>query len=133
MSNFYLYSSLLQPLELSTLLQEHITSICSCGDITVTVTTTSCTGQTAMYSVQLTGVMATEAALLLFTNMQNLTEGLNLGIVTLFSQEDDTNSESNRDDKKISVQPEILAAFVTLSVFIATLLLLLLISVIYLR
>ena len=62
---------LLQPLQLSTLLHEHVTNICSRGDITVTVTTTSCTDQTAVYNVQLTGVMATEAALLLITSLKN--------------------------------------------------------------
>ena len=68
------------------LLQEYITNICSCAHITVNVTVTSCTDQTVMYSVRLTGTMATKAALSLITNMQNLTEGLNLGIVTLFLQ-----------------------------------------------
>ena len=88
-----------------------------------------------MYSVQLTGVMATEAALLLITNIQNLTEGLDLGIATLFLQEDGTSSESNCDDQKITVQSEISIIIVTLSVIIIVLLLLifLLISVVYLR
>ena len=123
------------PSELSTLLQEHVTNICSCGYITVTVTVTSCTDQTAMYSVQLTGVMATETALLLITNIQNLTEGLDLDIVTLFLQEDGTSSESNCDDQKITVQSEIYIIIITLSVIIIVLLLLilLLISVVYLR
>ena len=88
-----------------------------------------------MYSVQLTGVLATEAALLHITNIQNLTEGLDLGIVTLFFQEDGTNSESNCDDQKITVQSEISIIIITLSVIIIALLLLilLLISVVYLR
>ena len=72
-----------------------------------------------MYSVQLTGAIATKAALLLITNMQNLTEGLDLGIVTLFLQKI---SESNYDNQKIAVQIEILAVIVTLNTIIATLL-----------
>ena len=95
------------PLQLSTLLQEYITNICSCGNITVTITVTSCTDQTVMYSIWLTGVMATEAALLMITNIQNLIEGLDLGIVTLFLQEDGTHLESNCDDQQITVQSDI--------------------------
>ena len=122
------------PLQLSTLLQEYITNICSCGDITVTVTVTSCTNQTVMYSVWLTGVMATEAALLMITNIQNLIEGLDLGIVTLFLQEDGTHLESNCDDQQIAVQSDMSTVIIILSVIIAMLLLiLLLISVAYLR
>ena len=88
-----------------------------------------------MYSVRLTGVMVAEAALLLITSVQNLTEGLDLGIVTLFLQEDGTSSESNCDNQKMAVQSEISTAIITLSVIIVVLLLfiLLLISVIYLR
>ena len=72
-----------------------------------------------MYSVQLTGAMATNAALLLITNIQNLTKRLDLGIVTLFLQKI---SESNYDNQKIAVQTEILVVIVTLSTIIATLL-----------
>ena len=72
-----------------------------------------------MYSVMLTGVMATEAALVLIISIQNMTEGLDLGIVTLFLQKI---SESNYDNQKITVQTEILAVIVTLSTIIATLL-----------
>ena len=88
-----------------------------------------------MYSAQLTGAMATEAALLLITNIQNMTEGLDLGIVTLLFQDDGSCSKSNHDDHKIAIhdQPEILAVIIALSVIIATLLLLLLISAVYLR
>ena len=88
-----------------------------------------------MYSVQLTGAMATEAALLLITNIQNLTEGLDLDIVTLFFQEDGTSSESNCDDQKITFQSEISIIIITLSAIIIAflLLILLLISVVYLR
>ena len=125
----------MQQLQLSTLLQEYITNTCSCGDITVTVTVKSCTDQTAMYSVQLTGVMATEAASLLITNMQNLTEGLELGTVTLFFQKDGTSSESNCDDQMMAVQSEMSTVIIILSVLIIVMLLfiILLISVVYLR
>ena len=101
------------PLELSTLLQEKIITICSCGDIIVNVTVTSCTDQTAIYMIRLSGAMATEAALLLFTNIQNLTEGLDLGIVTLFLQEQTNNSELDQNE---SIQSETLAIIVALCV-----------------
>ena len=129
------YLLLLQhPLQLSTLLQDYITTICSCNDITVVVIVTSCTDKTAMYNVWLTGVMATEAALVLITSIQNMTEGLNLGIVTLFLQEDGTCSELNCDNQKIAVQPEMSPVITTLSVITAMLLLILiLIAVVYLR
>ena len=133
----YLHCSLLllqHPIQLSTFLQDYITTICSCSDITVVVTATSCIDKTAMYSVMLTGVMATEAALVLITSIQNMTEGLDLGIVTLFLQEDGTCSELNCDDQKIAVQPEMSPVITTLSVIIAMLLLILvLIAVVYLR
>ena len=87
-----------------------------------------------MYSVMLTGVMAAEAALVLITSIQNMTEGLDLGIITLFLQEDGTCSELNCDDQKIAVQPEMSPVITTLSVIIAMLLLILvLIAVVYLR
>ena len=101
------------PSELSILLQEHVTNICSCGNITVTVTVTNCTDQTTMYTIRLTGVMATEAALLLITNIQNLTEGLDLGIVTLFLQEQTNNSKFNQNEP---VQSKTLAITVILGV-----------------
>ena len=59
-------------MKLSTLLQEHITSICSCGDITVTVTVTCCTDNRAVYNIQITGAMTTKAALSLITSMVSL-------------------------------------------------------------
>ena len=79
--------------------------------------------------------MATEAALLLIINIQNLTEGLDLGIVTLFLQEDGTSSESNCDDQKMAVQSEMSTAIITLSVITIIMLLFILlpISVVYLR
>ena len=81
-----------------------------------------------MYSVWLTGVMATEATLSLITNVQNLTEGLDLCIATLFLMEDVTHSESNCDDQQVAT------INIALSVIIAMLMLiLLLISVAYLR
>ena len=87
-----------------------------------------------MYSVRLIGIMATEAVLSLISNMQNLTEGLDLGIVTLFLQEDGTSSELNSDGQQIAVQQEMSTVIVILSVIIAMLLLiLLLIAVICLR
>ena len=69
-----------------------------------------------MYSIWLTGAMTTK---LLITSMQNLTERLDLGIVTLFLQKI---SESNYDNQKITVQTEILAVIVKLSTIIVTLL-----------
>ena len=42
----------------------------------------SCTNQTATYSIQLPDVMAAESTLLLVTNIQNMTETLDVGIVT---------------------------------------------------
>ena len=87
-----------------------------------------------MYSVQLTGAMATEAALLLITNIQNLIKGLDLGIVTLFLQEDVIHLESNCDDQQIADQSDKPTVIIIISVIIAMLLLiLLLISVAYLR
>ena len=136
-TSMHLYISLLllqHPLELSTLLQEHIISICRCGDIIVNITVMSCADQTAMYSIRLIGVMATEAVLSLITNMQSLTEGLDLGIVTLFLQEDGTSSELNYDGQQMAVQPETPTVIIILSVIIAMLLLiLLLIAVLCLR
>ena len=54
-----------------------------------------------MYNIWLTGAMVTKAALLLITNIQYLTEGLDLGIVTLLLHKI---SESNYDNQKIAVQ-----------------------------
>ena len=101
------------PLQISTLLQEHIISTCSCGNIIVAVTEASCTDQTVIYRIKLIGVMATEAALLLFANIQNLTEGLDLGIVTLFLQEQTNNSELDQNEP---IQSETLAITVSLCV-----------------
>ena len=81
-------------MKLSPLLEQHITNICNCGDITVTIDVTSCTDNSVAYNINFTGVMATDAALLLVTSMQNLTEGLDLGIVVLFLQEQGNNLES---------------------------------------
>ena len=127
------YSSLLQhSLQLSTLLQEYITNICSCGHITVNVTVTSCTGQTVMYSVQLTGAMATKVALLLITIIQQL---LDRRTGPWYCHTVPT--EDFYDNQKIAVQTEILAVIVTLRKYnysnTVTLLLLLLTSVLYFR
>ena len=84
-----------------------------------------------MYSVWLSGALATDAALLLISSIQNITEGLDLGIVTLLLQEDGTYSESNCDDQETA---EMLTIIIILSIVIAMLLLiLLLISAVYLR
>ena len=103
-------------LQLSTLLQDYISDICSCGDISVAITVRSCTDQTAMYSVKLTGVMATEAALLLITKMQDLTEGLDLGIVVLFLKEQIHQSKSNQNN---TIESASLTIIITSNVIIA--------------
>ena len=86
-------------LKLSSLLEAYITNLCNCGDIAVIINVTSCSDKTALYSIQLTGVMATEAAFLVITNIQNLTEGLDLGIAVLFLQEQRNTFESHCDDQ----------------------------------
>ena len=103
-------------LQLSSLLQDYISDICSCGDITVTITVRRCTDQTAMYSVQLTGVMATEAALLLITKMQDFTEGLDLGIAVLFLKEQIHHSKSNQNN---AIESASLIIIITSNVIIA--------------
>ena len=119
-------------LNLSTLLQEYITNTCSCGHITVTVIVTSCTDNRAVYTIQLNGVMATEAALLLITDMDGLIEeGLDLGIAVLYLEEHDNSLESNCEDHKTPLG--LLAVIATLSTIIAMLLILLLICVVYWR
>ena len=77
-----------------------------------------------MYSVQLAGVMATEAALMLITNIQNLTEGLDLDIAVLFLQEQIHHSKSDQNN---ATQLEILG---TSSVIIAIIILLIFLSIV---
>ena len=100
-----------------------------CGDITVTVTTTSCTGQTALYSVQLTGVMASDAALSLITKMESLTEGLDLTIATLYLEEQ-TNCS---DDQNKATQTEIFFYIPTLSTIIIVTILIVLVVYLIMR
>ena len=114
---------------LSTLLQEYITNISSCGEITVTVIVTSCNDKEAVYSIHLNGIMAADAALSLITNMEGLTEGLDLGIAVLYLQEQTNRLESNCDDQNKSTQSEIwvvIAATIIIAIMILTLLLILL-------
>ena len=126
-------------MKLSTLLQQHITSICTCGGINVTVMVTSCVENMAIYNIELTGITATEAALSLITNMESLKEGLDLGIVILFLERQVNFSQlpiANCNDQNKDISPEILAVISTLSVVIAMVLLLaifLLIFIIYQR
>lgn len=119
--------------KLSALLQEYITSICSCGDITVTVIVTNCTDKSAKYKIQLIGVMASDAVLSLITDMEGLTEGLDLGIAVIFLKEHNNSLESNCDDKKEAVQTETVAVIVTLSVIIAIMLTISLMFIVYQR
>ena len=126
-------------MKLSTLLQQHITSICTCRGINVTVMVTGCVENTAMYNIELTGIAATEAALSLITNMESLKEGLDLGIVILFLEKQGNFSQlpiANCNDQNKDILPEMLAVISTLSVVIAVVLLLtifLLIFTIYQR
>ena len=116
---------------LSALLQEYITSICNCSDITVTVIVTSCSDKEAVYMVHIIGIMAVDAALSLITNMEGLTEGLDLGIAVLYLQEQTNRLESNGDDQKKSIQSEIwvvIAAIIIIAMMILTSLL-----IVYLR
>ena len=129
--------SLLQHfMKLSTLIQQHITSICSCGDITVTVTVTNCTNKISVYDIQLTGITATEAALSLIMDMESLSDGLDLGIVVLFLQQQGSFLQPNCNDQNKDISSEIMAVIGTLSVIVAMVMILvifLLIFVIYLR
>ena len=113
---------------LSTLLQEYITSISNCSDITVTVIVISCSDKEAVYRVHINGIMAVDAALSLITNIESLTEGLDLGIAVLYLQEQTDRLESNCDDQKKSNQSEIwvvIAATIIIAIMILTLLLIL--------
>ena len=78
--------------------------------------------------------MATDAALSLVISMQNLTEGLELGIVVLFLQEQDKNYlGSHCNDESDNIPPEIFGVISVLTVIITMLLIFALISVIYFR
>ena len=120
-------------MKLSSLLEEYITRICNCGDITVDVSVTSCSDNTAVYSIQLNGVMATEAVLLLVTNMQNLTEGLDVGIVVLFLQEQDNSSPDLHCDDQNKTFSSKLGIIVALTVIIVIMLIFVLISFVNFR
>ena len=135
----FMYSSLLLLLQhrikLSSLLEQYIINICNCGDITVTTNVTRCTddSESVEYNIQLTGVMATEATLLLVTNMQNLTEGLDLGIVVLFLQEQGNNLESHCIDQSNAFPSGVFAVITVLTVIIMIMLIFVPISVVYFR
>ena len=77
--------------------------------------------------------MATEAALLLVTNMQNLTEGLDLGIVVLFLQEQDNSLESHCNDQSNASPSGIFGIIAVLTVIITIMVIFVLISVVYFR
>ena len=123
-------------MKLSTLLQQHITSICTCGGINVTVMVTSCVENMAIYKIELTGITATEAALSLIKNMESLKEGLDLGIAILFLEWQGSFSQlpiADCNDQNKDISPAVIG---TLSVVIAVVLLLailLLIFIIYQR
>ena len=116
---------------LSTLLQEYITSFCSCGDITVIVIVTSCNDKEAVYSIHIIGIMAADAAVSLITNMEGLKEGLDIGIAVLYLQEKTNRLESNCDDQMTSTQSEIFAAVAIILIIIAMMILTLLLILIY--
>ena len=123
-------------MKLSTLIQQHITNICSCSDITVTVTVINCTDKISVYNIQLTGITATEAALSLIMDMEKLSDGLDLGIVVLFLQQQGSFLQPNCNDQNKDISSEIMAVIGTLSVLVAIVMVLvifLLIFVIYLR
>ena len=86
-----------------------------------------------MYNIQLTGVMATEAALLVITNIQNLTEGLDLGIVVLFLQEQGNTLETRCNDHNEAFPSEILSVIAILVIIITIMVLFTLIFIVYLR
>ena len=80
--------------------------------------------------------MVAEAALSLISNMEGLTEGLNLGIVVLFLQEqvDTSSTELDCAGQNEGPKPEILAIIITLSMIIIIIILtFLLICGVYLR
>ena len=120
-------------IKLSSLLEQHITNICNCGDIIITTDVTSCTDNSVVYNIYLTGIMATDAALLLVTSMQNLTEGLDVGIVVLFLQKQGKNFESHCNDENDDIPSEIFGVIGVLTAIITMLLIFALISVIYFR
>ena len=120
-------------MKLSSLLEQYITNICNCGDIIVTTDVTSCIDNRAVYNIQLTGVMATDAALLLVTSMQNLTEGLDLGIVILFLQEQGNSLESHCNDQSKEFPLGILGNIAVLTVIITIMMIFVLIFVVYFR
>ena len=135
----FMYSSLLLLLQhrikLSSLLEQYITNICNCDDITVTTNVTRCTddSESVKYNIQLIGIMATEASLLLVTNMQNLTEGLDLGIVVLFLQEQGNSLESHCNVQSNAFPSGIFGIIAVLTVIITIILIFVLISVVYFR
>ena len=94
---------------------------------------TSCSDKKALYSIQVTGVMATEAALLVITNIQNSTKGLDLGIVVLFLQEQGNNLESHCDDQNEAFPSEIFGVISILIIIIIVFIVFILISIVYLR
>ena len=123
-------------MKLSILIQQHIINICSCGDITVTVTVINCTDKISVYNIQLTGITATEAALSLIMDIESLSDGLDLGIVVLFLQQQGSFLQPNCNDQNKDISSEIMAVIGTLSVIVAMVMMLvifLLIFVIYLR
>ena len=122
------------PIKLSTLLQDYVTGLCSCGDLNVSISVTSCTDSRAVYSIQLTGIMATEGALWLITKVENLTDGLNLTMVVLHLQEQLSSLESNcTDADDDQVHSHIVGVVTALSVMIILLVILLLVLVFFLN
>ena len=118
---------------LSTLLQEYITNICSCGEITVTVIVTSCNDKEGVYNILINGIIKTDAALSWIINMEGLTEGLDrgtegldLGIAVLYLQEQTNILESKCDEQMTSTQSEIFAAVAIILIIIERMILTLL-------
>lgn len=99
----------------------------------VTINVKNCTYKTAVYGIQLTGDMATEAVNSLVTHIRGLTKGLDLGVVVLFLHEQTNNLETDNDDQRNDTQSEIWAVIGVLSVIIVIMLVILMIFGIYLH
>ena len=87
----------------------------------------------AVYNVQLTGIMVTEAALSLITNIQSLTEGLDLGIVVLYLQVPENILGSNCNEQNKTFPSSLVGIITVLIVLITTLSIFILIYVVYRR
>ena len=87
----------------------------------------------AVYNVQLTGIMVTEAALSLITNIQSLTEGLDLGVVVLYLQVPEYTSGLHCNEQKKTCPSSLVGIITVLMVLITTLSIFILIYAVYQR